>query len=200
MPPSTSLATGSVVERVVTWTRCVPDGELARALPAKGGDVARVASAACAASRAQRLNATLDAATLSIVRYLERTQRCRVAQLELEYVVDAASQLWLLWPGECATRAARGHEPHFEHPPLRQTEPSPLLPGEVLGQLAEATERVERPRGGASRAGRRAGSAQREHSPARRDSQRDLAADLAAGDDELWQVHAASKRLCFLWK
>ncbi|KAH8051887.1 hypothetical protein JL721_11031 [Aureococcus anophagefferens] len=51
-------------------------------------------------SRATRLNETLDAATLSIVGYVERTQRVKVKQVYADYVIDDQNQLWLCWLGD----------------------------------------------------------------------------------------------------
>lgn len=51
-------------------------------------------------SKAARLNATLDGATRSIVRYLESAHNVRVINIDMDYVVDSSSQLWLSWIGE----------------------------------------------------------------------------------------------------
>ena len=53
-----------------------------------------------APSRAAKLNSTLDGATRTIVRYLESSHKVRVLDLEVDYVVDSDSQLWLLWCGD----------------------------------------------------------------------------------------------------
>lgn len=51
---------------------------------------------------ASSINKALDAVTLSIVRYLEaeQTKPTRVLSLRCDYVVDAASQIWLIWIGD----------------------------------------------------------------------------------------------------
>lgn len=51
---------------------------------------------------ASRINKALDEVTFSIVRYLEAEQDrpTRVLGLQCDYIVDAASQIWLTWIGE----------------------------------------------------------------------------------------------------
>ena len=58
-----------------------PDGEKGINVPAKR-------LRAYGKSRATTLNETLDAATRSLVRFLEKTQHCRVAKLAADYVVE----------------------------------------------------------------------------------------------------------------
>jgi CheY-like chemotaxis protein len=55
-----------------------------------------------APSRAAKLNSTLDGATRTIVRYLESSHKVRVLDLEVDYMVDSDSQLWLLWCGDAS--------------------------------------------------------------------------------------------------
>ena len=54
-------------------------------------------------SKAQRLNQTLDAASRSVVRFLESAHHVRILSAQVDYVVDAESQLWLSWIGDVTT-------------------------------------------------------------------------------------------------
>lgn len=57
---------------------------------------------------ASSINKALDAVTLSVVRYLETEQDrpTRVLGFHCDYVVDAASQIWLTWIGETTVAVA----------------------------------------------------------------------------------------------
>ena len=57
---------------------------------------------------ASSINKALDAVTLSIVRYLEAEQNrpTRIIGFHCDYVVDAASQIWLTWIGETTVAIA----------------------------------------------------------------------------------------------
>ncbi|CBN77180.1 Response receiver [Ectocarpus siliculosus] len=57
---------------------------------------------------ASSINKALDAVTLGIVRYIEAEQDkpTRILGLMCDYVVDAASQIWLTWMGETTTAVA----------------------------------------------------------------------------------------------
>jgi hypothetical protein len=46
-------------------------------------------------SKANRLNQTLDAASKSLVRFIEASQKLRILEIDVDYIVDADSQLWL---------------------------------------------------------------------------------------------------------
>lgn len=46
-------------------------------------------------SKANRLNETLDAASRTVIRYLESSQRLRVVHADIDFIVDADAQLWL---------------------------------------------------------------------------------------------------------
>lgn len=57
---------------------------------------------------ASSINKALDAVTLSVVRYLEAEQDkpTRILSLRCDYVVDAASQIWLIWIGDTTIATA----------------------------------------------------------------------------------------------
>lgn len=57
---------------------------------------------------ASRINKALDEVTLSVVRYLEAEQDrpTRILGLRCDYLVDAASQIWLTWIGETTIAVA----------------------------------------------------------------------------------------------
>ena len=93
-----------------------PDGEKGINVPAKR-------LRAYGKSRATTLNETLDAATRSLVRFLEKTQHCRVAKLTADYVVDGRNQLWLVWLGDC-THIPVEVRPASSRPTDKATAPS----------------------------------------------------------------------------
>lgn len=66
---------------------------------AANGNVS-VPEAVLSRSKAARLNQTLDAATRTVVRYLEASHRCRILAVQVDYLVDSESQLWLSWIGD----------------------------------------------------------------------------------------------------
>ncbi|KAJ8602420.1 hypothetical protein CTAYLR_001223 [Chrysophaeum taylorii] len=104
----------------------------------------------CPISRATRLNEMLNAATLSIVRFLERTQHVRVLSLDADYVIDERNQLWLLWLGDTKvmslpTKVSRS--PTYD---VFSSSEMPFGPSEqhaVSEQIAEAATRIESPNG-----------------------------------------------------
>lgn len=91
-------------------------------------------------SRATKLNETLDAATQSLVRFLEKTQRCRVAKLSADYVVDARNQLWLVWLGDCTS--VQVHVSTASRPTDGATAPS-QVDDIAIEQVQDATARVD---------------------------------------------------------
>jgi len=48
-------------------------------------------------SNANRLNQALDAATRTLVRFVESSQHVRVLEISVDYIVDEDSQLWVAW-------------------------------------------------------------------------------------------------------
>lgn len=91
-------------DRVVTSTRMLPPMRPASYNEQKQADPdanpnGDVAACDISLSRASRLNETLDAATNSIVNFIERTKRVRVLSIDADYAVDTRCQLWLLWLG-----------------------------------------------------------------------------------------------------
>jgi len=111
-----------------------PDGEKGINVPAKR-------LRAYGKSRATTLNETLDAATRSLVRFLEKTQHCHVAKLTADYVVDGRNQLWLVWLGDC-THVPVEVRPASSRPTDRATAPS-VVDGAALEQVMDVTSRVD---------------------------------------------------------
>ena len=111
-----------------------PDGEKCINVPGKR-------LRAYGKSRATTLNETLDAATRSLVRFLEKTQHCRVAKLTADYVVDGRNQLWLVWLGDC-THIPVEVRPASSRPTDKATAPS-IVDGAALEQVMDVTSRVD---------------------------------------------------------
>lgn len=83
----------------------LPSDKTAAAAPSSTWSEREVQLEKCMASS---INKALDAVTLSVVRYLEAEQDkpTRILSLRCDYVVDAASQIWLTWIGDTTIATA----------------------------------------------------------------------------------------------
>eukprot|EP00752_Nemacystus_decipiens_P011149 g9905.t1 len=83
----------------------LPPGKTAAAAPSSTWSEREIKLEKCLASS---INKALDAVTLSVVRYLEAEQAkpTRILSLQCDYVVDAASQIWLTWIGDTTIATA----------------------------------------------------------------------------------------------
>ena len=75
------------------------------------------------------------------MRFLEKTQHCRVAKLTADYVVDGRNQLWLVWLGDC-THSPVEVRPASSRPTDKATAPS-IVDGAALEQVMDVTSRVD---------------------------------------------------------
>ncbi|KAJ1456598.1 hypothetical protein M885DRAFT_463166 [Pelagophyceae sp. CCMP2097] len=122
-------------DRVVTQTHILPSTHEAD----DDGHSAAPAAAGLDKSRATSLNSTLDAATASIVQFLEKTQRVKIESLEADYALDGNAQLWLLWLG-AATCAQR---PPAQRPASGPRASTMVQEDEVAKQVNLAARRLE---------------------------------------------------------
>lgn len=171
---------------------------------AHSGNVQVSSNVVLTRSKAMRLNQTLDAATRSVVRFLESSHKCRILEAQLDYVVDAESQLWLSWVDDVTTvsgDAAKDLSMAGLERDRGQGRDS-WLPSDARHQLEEAElkTRTESPkRSGSSRVKRGGGTTRSSNVPMEIASKQVASAaevaEAAGGDERLDLIRRGTREM-----